>query len=88
MSCATVIANGKAVLLLGPPGHLAVALGREAIVAGFGFSIFGEHAEAPRWHKSVRRHRPTKVRPRRGPSLRSHVDQKYPTKNQLDALRR
>ncbi|CAO4145726.1 hypothetical protein DHODJN_09775 [Methylorubrum extorquens] len=29
------IANGKAVLLLGPPGHLAVALGREAIVAGY-----------------------------------------------------
>ena len=34
-----VIANGEAVLLLGPPGvgqtHLAVALGREAIVAGY-----------------------------------------------------
>jgi DNA replication protein DnaC len=32
-------ANGEAVLLLGPPGvgntHLAVALGREAIVAGY-----------------------------------------------------
>ncbi|MGY0835853.1 ATP-binding protein, partial [Azospirillum argentinense] len=33
------IANGEAVLFLGPPGvsktHLAVAIGREAIVAGY-----------------------------------------------------
>ena len=51
------IANGENVLLLGPPGvgktHLAIALGREAILAGYSVSSFLEKgALIPGEHRS------------------------------------